>query len=345
MRRKPIRPRDNAVLPGPSTTLSKDTTVRQPLTRSLYSFPPEVQETVDNIRRVVNARGSANSFMGMMRLLRAFDDNHDGQLDAQEFEDFVQILCSRPPPRPSVTSVDTIGSSVSHRMLRARDKDAARQGLPTAASIEPPAPALRLPVGALRRLFDMLDRDRSGKVDASEFMRMVRPPMNERREALVRRAFGLLDGDASGVVDVAEIAERYDFSRHPDVVRGNMTAGECLRQFMATWWDADADGRITYDEFADYYEKLSVTIDDDDYFELMIRNAWRMGSASAPTASSCSTAVRAIVYHLDGTTSRVEVVNSLGLKRGDAVELIKRLKRQGVNQIKHAEVLGVRADQ
>ena len=32
----------------------------------------------------------------------------------------------------------------------------------------------------------------------------------------------------------------------------------------------------TFEEFCDYYKEISASIDGDDYFELMIRNAWRI---------------------------------------------------------------------
>jgi hypothetical protein len=42
-------------------------------------------------------------------------------------------------------------------------------------------------------------------------------------------------------------------------------------------WDRiDQDGLVTYEEFEDYYKEVSASIDGDDYFELMIRNAWRI---------------------------------------------------------------------
>jgi hypothetical protein len=36
------------------------------------------------------------------------------------------------------------------------------------------------------------------------------------------------------------------------------------------------DGRVSLAEFEDYYKDVSASIDDDDYFELMIRNAWQL---------------------------------------------------------------------
>ena len=36
------------------------------------------------------------------------------------------------------------------------------------------------------------------------------------------------------------------------------------------------DKRVTLNEFMDFYSNVSASIDDDQYFELMIRNAWNL---------------------------------------------------------------------
>ena len=36
------------------------------------------------------------------------------------------------------------------------------------------------------------------------------------------------------------------------------------------------DGRVTLNEFCDYYSNVSASIDDDEYFKLMITNAWNL---------------------------------------------------------------------
>lgn len=38
----------------------------------------------------------------------------------------------------------------------------------------------------------------------------------------------------------------------------------------------DRDSRITLDEFLEYYTNISVSIDNDDYFALMMNNSWNL---------------------------------------------------------------------
>jgi len=51
---------------------------------------------------------------------------------------------------------------------------------------------------------------------------------------------------------------------------------DILSEFMSQWDKKQADGKVTPDEFVEYYRDVSASIDDDDYFELMIRNAWHI---------------------------------------------------------------------
>jgi hypothetical protein len=34
------------------------------------------------------------------------------------------------------------------------------------------------------------------------------------------------------------------------------------------------DGKVTFEEFVEYYNNISCSVDSDEYFELMIKNAW-----------------------------------------------------------------------
>lgn len=55
-----------------------------------------------------------------------------------------------------------------------------------------------------------------------------------------------------------------------------MSKQAILSEFLAQWDTVEKDGTVTAQEFEEYYKDVSASIDDDDYFELMIRNAWHL---------------------------------------------------------------------
>jgi calcyphosin len=55
------------------------------------------------------------------------------------------------------------------------------------------------------------------------------------------------------------------------VVSGKITPDEALLQFLDQWDTREKDGIVSFDEFVEYYNDVSASIDDDDYFELMMR--------------------------------------------------------------------------
>lgn len=55
-----------------------------------------------------------------------------------------------------------------------------------------------------------------------------------------------------------------------------MSKKDIVEDFMKQWDTLKKDGKVTFDEFLDYYRDVSASIDEDDYFELMIRNAWHL---------------------------------------------------------------------
>jgi len=175
------------------------------------------------------------------------------------------------------------------------------------------------------------DKNEDGCIDFEEFIRGVRDELTPRRLALVKEAFGKLDTDASGVVDIDEMKLIYDVSKHPDFIDGKKTKAEILRVFMESFeggGDDAGDGKITLGEFTNYYSNLGVSVDSDDYFELMIRNAWHMSGGDGAAANSANK--RVLVTHADGTQEVVEIKNDLGLKEGDTADLLRRLSLQGV---------------
>lgn len=131
--------------------------------------------------------------------------------------------------------------------------------------------------------FKAFDRKNEGNIDYDEFLRTIRGSMNNFRRNLCGQAFKKMDKNGSGQLDINDIKGVYNAKFHPEVKAGKKTEDEVFLEFLETFessYDMMAgetkDGIITIDEWMEYYENVSMSIDDDAYFELMMNNCWRM---------------------------------------------------------------------
>ena len=167
-------------------------------------------------------------------------------------------------------------------------------------------------------------------------MRSLRGPLSKRRLDMIDLAFQRLDRNGDNQVTLAEIESIYDASQHPDVVAGRRTTREVLTEFMQQWDKIRPDSVITKDEFVEYYRDVSASIDTDDYFELMMRNSWHISGGIGRLANtSCR---RVLVHHTDGRQTVEEIRNDLGVGADDVVEMTRRLRQQGITDIKLIEL-------
>jgi calcyphosin len=137
--------------------------------------------------------------------------------------------------------------------------------------------------GEIAKLFNHFDYDRSSLIEYDEFLRTIRGPMTAARKAIVMRAYAILDKDGSGMIDINDIRGVYKADKHPDVLAGKKTEQQILQEFLETFETAhnmrnnDApDHVVTKDEFVEYYNNVSASIDNDEYFALMMNNAWNL---------------------------------------------------------------------
>ena len=154
--------------------------------------------------------------------------------------------------------------------------------------------------------------------------------MNKRRKALVHRAFDILDKDGSGEVTVEDMAMAYNVSLHPDYLSGKKTKEEVLIALLEVFDGDDVhDKVVTREEFEHYYAAIGASIDRDDYFELMIRNAWHISGGEGAAANTANR--RVLVTRPDGTQYVEEIKDDLGFSAKDSVGIMARLKAQGVD--------------
>jgi len=137
------------------------------------------------------------------------------------------------------------------------------------------------------QLFSYFDVDSSGTISYDEFIRAVRGPMNMARKKKVSQAFKKLDKDGNGWIDINDVRGVYNARKHPDVLSGKKTEDNILQEFLETFETAhnmrnnDAPNYVvTKDEFDEYYNMISASIDDDMYFTLMIDQAWKLSEDS-----------------------------------------------------------------
>lgn len=141
--------------------------------------------------------------------------------------------------------------------------------------------------GEIKTLFSYFDVDRGGSVDYDEFIRILRGPMNPARKRLVAQAYAKLDKDGSGYIDINDIKGVYSAKTHPDVLSGKKTEEQILLEFLETFETHHSlrnnnapDHIVTKDEFEEYYNNISASVDNDQYFELMMNNAWKINDGN-----------------------------------------------------------------
>ncbi|EQC38943.1 hypothetical protein SDRG_03898 [Saprolegnia diclina VS20] len=161
------------------------------------------------------------------------------------------------------------------------------------------------------QLMTLLDTDHSGTISFDELLTGLRGELNDRRRALIHQAYSVLDVDGDGQVTIDDLRKGFDVTHHPDVVAGRLTPRDALVQFMQHW-DLDGDGTVSLAEFETYYRGISASIDGDDYFELMMRNAWHLSGGTGACANSSNR--RVLVTHADGHQTIEEIKNDIRVR-------------------------------
>ncbi|XP_074640021.1 calcyphosin-2-like isoform X2 [Tubulanus polymorphus] len=124
------------------------------------------------------------------------------------------------------------------------------------------------------RLWKILDLNGDGFLDYGEFMRGVIGEMNEYRKSFVRKAFQRLDPSKKGVISFTQIKKFYKANNHPKVKAGECSEEEVLNLFLQSLDFCEAKDQLSYIEFEEYYEGLSIGIDKDEDFVNIIVNSW-----------------------------------------------------------------------
>jgi len=183
----------------------------------------------------------------------------------------------------------------------------------------------------IEMLLGALDKDNSGNLRVDEFLMAIRGGINQRREKMINMAFKVLDKTGNGVITMEDIEGTYSTDHDADVLAGRLPSNAAMENFLGQFDTIKSDGIVTGKEFIEYYRSISASIDNDDYFELMIRNAWHIPGGEGWCENTSN--VRLLVISHSGAQKVVMIKDDLGLDLKDRDAVMAALKAQGETDV------------
>ncbi len=145
-----------------------------------------------------------------------------------------------------------------------------------------------IPEDSVPTLFGAFDTNRDGTINYDEFLYAIRGELNDFRRGLVEKAFRKIDKDGSGGLDINDIKGVYKTDKHPEVIAGRKTEDQVLMEFLETFeahhnmkHGRNHDSVVDLEEWTEYYSNINASIDNDEYFALMMNNSWNLKGDSS----------------------------------------------------------------
>ena len=131
------------------------------------------------------------------------------------------------------------------------------------------------------KIFDIFDTQKKGIINYNELINTVLGKMNDFRRQIVQKAFEKLDKENKGKICYDVIRDNYNADKHPEVLNGKRTKQEILARFidMVEYHfnllnNNKNNNEANQEEFEEFYNYISVFIDNDKYFENIMSRVW-----------------------------------------------------------------------
>nr|KAF6451870.1 calcyphosine 2 [Molossus molossus] len=232
-------------------------------------LPESIKENTLLILRITNVDQKA------LEILRTNSVGHEGDITSQEANDrlifqAIQDKLKEQLHKKGVRILTGLG-----KYFRQLDKEG--NGLLAKADFKQALKVFHLELSEedFESSWLILNDSGDGRVDYGEFRRAVIGEMNEYRKSFVRKAFMKLDFNKTGSVPIIDIRKCYCAKKHPQVISGHSTEEEIKLSFLETLKDAcSKSDEVSYGEFEDYYEGLSIGVVDDEDYVTILRTPW-----------------------------------------------------------------------
>ena len=132
----------------------------------------------------------------------------------------------------------------------------------------------------INNLFNYFDKDGSGYIDYGEFIGGILGDLSKFRKDILKQVFDKIDKNETGTITVGQLREAYNPKEHPLVRQGKRSEDEILGDFIDSLEyhfsllnekneeNIDVnDIKIDFDDFCDFYKTISISVEDDKYFE------------------------------------------------------------------------------
>ncbi|KPI85921.1 hypothetical protein ABL78_5005 [Leptomonas seymouri] len=179
----------------------------------------------------------------------------------------------------------------------------------------------------IANIFTVLDRTGARTIDPTEFIAAMYTDLSPIRRVWLRRVWHLFHNDPqSGATEVSELQKLFMPEGHPAVLRGEASADAIRQEFESTFnTETNPDGKVSRQEFMEYYAGVSASCHDDDSFVALLRGVWPMQGVSTAFTASLATGKASYrsAYHTEQTLEEKTAVARREEMRAALVHVIK----------------------
>ena len=139
----------------------------------------------------------------------------------------------------------------------------------------------------INNLFNYFDKEGKGYIQYEELLKELCGKINKFRIDILRQVFDKLDQNEKGFITVGTIRHEYNPKGNPLVRQGKRCEDEILAEFLDVLEyhfnllieknDEEIDVNdieVDFEEFCNFYKNISLCIEDDKYFEIMVLSEW-----------------------------------------------------------------------
>lgn len=135
----------------------------------------------------------------------------------------------------------------------------------------------------IKILFDLFDKNKIGFIQYDNLIKAIVGNMNERRKNIIIKVYNDINKDLYGYINIKDIKKRYNCYKHPDVIKGNKTHEEVYGDFLECIEiykeyvcniNKKYNDFFSFNEFLEFFDELSMFINDDSYFDDLIYGCW-----------------------------------------------------------------------